>query len=390
MDFELPEELKMIQSLVRDFVNEKLKPLERDILGRAADLSDAQAYLKPDVEKGLVEKVKEMGLWGAAIPEELGGAGLSTLGVCVVEEELAQTVVPLNFGDVSPILFECNKEQREKFLEPALQGAKHPYLALMETESGGDISGIKMKAKEENGEYILKGKKLSMSRTGDDYFAVVFATAGGAVGGVTCFLVDRDTPGFNVNAGKNKGGWASQIKEPVSLVFDNCRVPAENILGKIGKAFHLGRKWLPQRRVVRGSRSVGVALRLLDEATTQAQALETFRQPVNQRASIQAALAEIAMLVHAGRLMVYEAAWKADRGESIRRAAAMVKLYMTQTVHNVADRVAHIFNGPPYKAGLPMERLCRRALATSAVELSLELQRKIIAGDILKGFGIRI
>jgi len=103
---------------------------------------------------------------------------------------------------------------------------------------------------------------------------------------------------------------------------------------------------------------------------------------------VQAALAGIAMLVHAGRLMVYEAAWKADRGEPIRRAAAMVKLYMTQTVHNVADRVAHIFNVPPYKDGLPMERLCRRAPATSAVELSLELQRKIIAGDILKGISI--
>jgi acyl-CoA dehydrogenase len=200
--------------------------------------------------------------------------------------------------------------------------------------------------------------------------------------------VDRDTPGFSVNAGKHRNGWASQIREPVSLVFNSCRVPAGNILGKIGKAFHLGRKWLPQRRIVRGARCVGVARRLLDEATIQAQALETFGQPVNRRASIQAALAEIAMLVHAGRLMVYEAAWKADRGESIRRAAAMVKLYMAQTVNNVADRVAHIFNGPPFKEGLPMERLCRRALATSAIELSLELQRKIIAGDILKGISI--
>lgn len=388
MDFELSEELKMIRSLTRDFVNEQLKPLERDILGRAADMSDAGAYLAPETEADLVEMVREMGLWGAGIPEELGGAGLSTLGVCLVEEELAQTVVPMDFGDVTPILFDCNEEQRERFLKPALDGTKRPYLALMEPESGADLSAIRMKAKKDNESYVLKGKKLSMSRTGNDYFAIVFADAGGASGGATCFLVDKDTPGFSVTAGVDKGGWASQVREPVPLVFNDCRVPAENILGEEGGAFSLGGKWLPQRRVVRGARCVGVARRLLDEATIQAQSLETFGQPVNRRTSIQAALADIAVQVHAAGLMVYEAAWKADRGESIRHEAAMVKLYTTQMVHNVADRVAHVFNGPPYTSGMPMERLCRRALAASATELALELQRNIIAGEILKGLRV--
>ena len=120
MDFKLSEELKMIQSLTRDFVNDRLKPLERDILGRAADLSDAGMYLALETEADLVKMVREMGLWGIGVPHELGGVDLSTLGICLVEEELAQTVVPFNFGDVTPILFDCNKEQQEKFLLPAL------------------------------------------------------------------------------------------------------------------------------------------------------------------------------------------------------------------------------------------------------------------------------
>ncbi len=385
MDFELSEELKMIQSLAREFVTDQLKPLERDILGRAADFSDARTYLPEEKEAELAGMVREMGLWGVGVPGELGGVGLDALAVCLVEEELAQTVVPFHFGDVTPILFDCSKEQQEKFLRPTLDYKKKPYLALMESDGGADPSGMKMKADKVNGHYLLNGDKLSLSRAGDDYFAVVFA---GTDSGVTCFLVDKDTAGFSVTGGDERTGWLAQVKEPMSLVFDDCRVPAENVLGKEGKAFHLGRKWLPQRRVVRGARCVGVARRLLDEATVQARSLETFGQPIFKRTSIQAALADIAMNIHAARLMVYEAAWKSDNGKSIWREAAMVKLYTTQMVQTVVDRVAHIFNGPPYIEGLPMERLCRRALEASAIELTLERQRSIIAGDILKGLKV--
>lgn len=385
MDFELTEELKMIQSLVRDFVNERLKPLERDILGRAADLSDARAYLIKDEEEELVRIVRGMGLWGVGVPQELGGAGLDALGVCLVEEELAQTIIPFHFGDVTPILFDCNAEQRQKFLLPALDDKKKPYLALMESGSNADPSGIKMKAVKVKGHYVLNGRKLSFSRTGDDYFALVFAVTDK---GVSCFLVEKGTPGFRVTGGGERKGWLAQIKEPMSLVFKDCRVPVENLLGEEGKAFHLGRKWLPQRRVVRGARCVGIARRLLDEATVQAQSLVTFGKPIFQRTSIQAALADIAMNIQAARLMVYEAAWNSDIGKSIRRKAAMVKLYTTQMIQTVADRVAHIFNGPPYIEGMPMEKLCRRALEASAIELALEKQRNIVAGDILKGLKV--
>ncbi|MFC1864885.1 acyl-CoA dehydrogenase family protein [Chloroflexota bacterium] len=390
MDFELSEELKMIQSLARDFVTDQLKPLERDILGRAADLSDAQMYLPPETEERLIKVAKDIGLWGASIPEELGGVGLDTLGNCLIEEELAQTVIPFSCGDVTPILFDCNDSQRESYFLPAFNRHKQPYLALMEPDSGAEVSIMSTRAEKAKGFYILNGKKVSLSRAGQDYFALVFATTAdnGARDRVTCFLVDKDTPGFRVIGSEKKAGWQSQVREPVLLLFDHCQVPMENILGEEGKAFSLGKRWLPSRRIIRGARCVGVAQRLLEEASTQAQTWQAFGKLISERTSIQAALSDIALGIHACRLMVYEAAWKADAGKSVRREAAMVKLFATQMIHNVADRVAHIYGGPPHVAGLPMERLCRHALASSATELALELQRDIIAQDILKGLKV--
>jgi len=391
MDFEIPEELKMIQSMVRDFITDQLKPLERIVLGRAADLSDAQMYLPPEEEERLMGMVKEMGLWGLSVPEELGGVGLDILGNCLVEEELAQTVVPFSFGDVTPILFDCSLRQKEIYLSPALNRQKYPYLALMEPERGAELGNLEMRAEKKDGYYVLNGRKVSLSRVGEDYFAIVFTATESereSREGVTCFLVDKDTPGFTVRGGEEETGWEARERRPMSLVFDQCQVAAENMLGEEGKAFYLGRKWLPSRRIVRGARCVGAAQRILDECTTQAQTWTSFGQFISGRTSIQAALGDIATNIHAARLMVYEAAWRADKGEPIQRLAAMVKLFATQMVHFVCDNAAHIFNAPAYVGGLPMERFCRNVIAMSSTEFALQLQRNIIARDILKGLKV--
>jgi alkylation response protein AidB-like acyl-CoA dehydrogenase len=390
MDFEIPEELKMVQSMVRDFVTEQLKPLERIVLGRAADLSDATMYLPLEKERGLMGMVKDLGLWGVGIPEELGGIGLSTLGNCLIEEELAQTIVPFSFGDVTPILFDCSSAQREKYFSPVLERQKYAYLALMEPGREG-FQDMEMRAEKTNGRYYLNGKKVSLSRAAEDYFAIVFAATNPEKPlreGVSCFLVDKGAPGFSVSGGEGKTGWQARVRQPISLALDHCQVPAGNILGEEGKAFYLGRKWLPLRRIVRGARCVGAAQRMLEESTTQAQTWQSFGQFISGRPSIQATLADIATNIHAARLMVYEAAWKADQGQPIRREAAMVKLFATQMIHFVADNAAHIFNAPAYVGGLPMERFCRNAIATSATNFALQLQRNIIARDILKGLKV--
>jgi acyl-CoA dehydrogenase len=389
VDFEIPEELKMIQSLVRDFVNDQMKPLERDMLGRAAGLADARMFLSAEVDEKLINMSKDLGLWGLGVPEDLGGVGLSILGSCLAEEELAQTIIPFNFGDVTPILFECNAEQKERYFLPLFNRSKQVYIALMEPGKTPDPSDMETKAEKVNGGYVINGRKLSFSRTGEDYFAAVFAVTPGSEGsGVTCFLVDKGTPGFRVSGGSRETGWRSQVRESLTLTFENCAVPARDVLGQEGQAFHLGKKWLPSKRLVRGARCVGVARRLLVESTTQAQSWQCFGQFISRRPDVEAALADIAIDIHACRLMVYEAACKADEGQSVKREAAMVKVFATEMINRVADRVSHIFNGPPHLDGLPMERLCRDALATSAIELAMELQRSIIARDILKGLKV--
>jgi len=392
MDFEIPEELKMVQSLARDFVASQLKPLERSILGRAADLSDATMYLPEEKERELMGMVQEMGLWGAGVPQELDGAGLSTLGNCLVEEERAQTIVPFDFGDVTPILFECSEEQKQRYFLPLFNRQKYAYLALLEPETGAAIDRLGLSAKKVNNHYRLSGRKVSLSRAGKDYFAIVFGrlTAGrGTSGkGATCFLVDKGTPGLTVSGGREKRGWEAGTREPIYLGFDNCRVTPENVLGGEGKAFYLGRKWLPARRIIRGARCVGAAQRILEEATIQAQSWTSFGQAISGRPGVQAALGDMATSIHAARLMVYESAWKADQGKGVLREAAMVKLFATQMIHLVADNAAHVFNAPAYVAGLPLERFCRNAIAASSTDFALQLQRNIIARDILKGLKI--
>lgn len=386
MNFDLSEEQKMIRDLARDFVQERLMPLEREILGRAADLSDARARLPEEKEAELVHMAREVGLWGTGVPAELGGAGLDTLGVCLVEEELARTLVPFHLGDVTPVLFDCNAEQRERFLRPAVNGVKRPYLALMEPDAGSGPAELKTTAGKINGDFVLNGNKLSFSRPGRDYFGVVFATT---KGGPTCFLVEKDTPGFTVSGGEEGQGWRAPLREPMTLVFKDCRVPAGNVLGEEGRAFHLAKDWLPKRRIIRSARSIGIGRRLLDEATTQAQALETFGQPIRLRAGVRAALADMAGGIRAARLMVHEAAWLADAGRPVRSEAAMVKLYAARMLSAAADRAAHVFNAPPFVEGMPsLEKHCRRARQAAASVLALESQWNRVAMDVLKGMKV--
>ncbi len=390
MDFEIPEELKMVRSLVRDFVTDQLKPLERDILGRAADMSDARMYLPREIEDNLAKTAEGMGLWGIGVPDEIGGAGLGVLGNCLVEEELSQTIIPFNFGDVTPILFEANTAQKDKYFLSVLKRQKQAYMALLELGDGSHPANMRMRARKENSHYVLDGEKVSLSRVGDDYFAIVFALTGeeGLANSVTCFIVDKDTQGFTIRGGEENTGWRSQMINPMILTFNHCPVTSANILGEEGKAFHLGKRWLPARRVVRSARCIGAGQRLLEEATVRAQTWQSFGQFIYERSDVQAALADIAINIHACRLMVYEAACTADSGESIRREASMVKVFATEMLNGIADRVTHIFNGPAFTAGLPMERLCRHAMATSATELAMELQRHLIADDILKGLRV--
>ena len=378
MDFELSEELKMIQSLARDFVVSELKPLERDLLGRSADLSDARASVTSEVEAGLIDKARAAGLWGASVPEEFGGAGLGTLANCVIEEELAQTIVPFDLGDVTPILFDCDQNQRARYLTPALNHEKAVYVALAEP-GRPEVNAMRAAARKDTGGYVLNGVKVSLARQREDYCAVVFAVAG-RDRSPTCFLVDAGSIGFDLQVlGHSTTGKASML-----LTFKECPAPEANRIGAEGKAFSLGRKWLPSRRIVRGARTVGTAERLLQEASTRAQTTKSFGRDVSERPSIRAAVADIVTEIHACRLLVYEAALRADDGKSITNESAMVKLFASRMLKSVNDKVAHIYGGPGAITG---QGTCVTMPYVGDWSPD-ELQADILSRQILKGLKI--
>ena len=387
MDFTLPEELKMLQNSVKQFVKDELMPLEREILGREGDQATGMIALPPEEEARLFKLVEEMGMWGVSVPEQFGGAGLPLLGICLVEEELARTIVPFNLGDISPILYDANDAQRQRYLKPLLAKEKRACIGMLEGKTSEPLA-METTAKRENGSYIINGRKLCMAHVTDPGdFAMVFAVTDKAKrvrGGTTCFLVDRDTPGYTASGCGERKGSRAQVIEPIVLTFDNCRVPAENVIGKEGDAFHLGAKWLPPRRIARSARCVGAAERLLEICKEYAQNWQTFKHLIKDRPGVQRCLADTAIEAHAARLMVYHAACKADAEEDIHIDSAMVKVFATDMLDRTADRVTRLYGGPGYTTSVPLARLCRNATAASASDEALELQRTIIAKNILR------
>jgi acyl-CoA dehydrogenase len=387
MDFNIPEDLKMVQTLARDFVKEQLIPLEREVLGREVDMQGVRLYLPPQKEAELSALAREIGLWGVGLPEDLGGIGLGVLGTCLVEEELAKTVLPFNLGDVTPILFDCNEDQKRDYLLPLVSGAKTCLLAIVEPGQEADPLDMQMKASRQNGAYLLSGAKVAFGRSSRFDYAIVFAVTDPAQGvrqGISCFLVDAGTPGFTVRATSEPEGWRAQVPESSTLVFENCLVPVSKILGQVGQAFRLGAKWLPSRRIIRSARSVGAATRLLDASIEHARSWQVQGQVVIENPENRDLLAEMFTEIEAARLMMYYAAGKADAGQDIRREAAMVKVFASQMLEHVAARAALIKGGPGSARELPLQVLCRSFELNSLAERSLTVQKSIIASEILK------
>jgi acyl-CoA dehydrogenase len=386
VDFNLPEELKMVQTLARDFVKDRLMPLERELLGRESDLTGARRILPQQKETELASIAREAGLWGLNVPESLGGAGLGILGACLVEEELAKSIIPFNPGDVSPVLFDCNEEQKRDYLAPVIEGKKSAYLALIEPGKGKDLAGLQMRAQKADGNYILNGKKLVFSNHNQADFAVVFAVTNPEKGireGVSCFLVDTNAPGFTISSEEGENGWRAQLTSPIILTFDDCKQPPSKILGEEGKAFYLGKSWLPYRRIVRSARCVGAAVRLLDTSVTYAKYWQSQGQSIAGWPAVRTALANMAVDIQASRLLVYQAACKADEDQDIRLEAAMVKVHATEMLERVAGQAVLIRGGPAPSKELPLEVLCRSMLISHINESALEVQKAYIASNIL-------
>jgi acyl-CoA dehydrogenase len=383
MDFNIPEEVRMMQSTIKKFVERDLEPIGRKVEEEG------------EIPEEIVRKMRELGLFGLAIPEEYGGLGLSTLGEIIVYEEITKTnacfrsrIGTSNGIGSMGILFDGTEEQKQKYLPRIASGEWTAAFALTEPEAGSDAANIKTTAELKGDHYVLNGRKHFITN-GD--CAHVFTTLAvtdkskGSRGGITAFIVEKGMPGFSVGKIEKKMGLnGSNVAE---LLFDNCMVPKENVIGlesMVGQGFKTAMRVLDKGRLSIGACAVGAAQKLLDMSVDYAKQRVQFRKPIGEFQQIQAMLADMATELYAGRQMLYHAANLRDQGKTISREAAMVKLFCTEMACRAADKAVQIHGGMGYMKELPVEMYYRDLRLYRIYEGTSEIQRIVIARDLLK------
>ena len=281
MDFELPEELRMFKDSLRRFVNNELIPVERQTLTSEGE------EIKPEFLGKLQQRAKDLGIWMMEVPEEFGGPGLSLFQRTIVTEELSRTIALPARGEgitgpsVRHILFTLKGELREKYLMPVLRGEKKVAFAQTEPDAGSDPGGMRTTAVKDGNHYVINGTKRFITGANKAHFMQLMAAtdrAKGSHGGISCFLVDMDTPGVKLGTSYQ----TMMGDRPWEIILDNVRVPAENLVGEEGGGFRLAQKWLGAGRVKHGARALGVAERCLEMATSYAKQRSTFGRPARR------------------------------------------------------------------------------------------------------------
>jgi acyl-CoA dehydrogenase len=380
MDFELPEELRILKDNIRRFVDKELIPLERNTVN--------DVKLQKELPKKLRPKVDELGLWGYDVPEELGGLGLGMLAKVIVWSEISRTTaLPSRslsiFGfPVSPILYTLEGRARDEYLLPVINGQKTSCFAQTEADAGSDPAAMRTNAVRDGDDYVINGVKRFITGADEVDFAQVFAvtdTEKRARGGITGFLVDMNSPGLKVSASYD----LMVDDRPCELVFDNVRVPAWKRIGQEGDGFKHAQSWLNSGRIRHGARSLGVMERCFELGSAYAKQRKTFGALLADRQSVQWPLTDIYMDMHKLRLMLYHAAWRYDRGEDCREEAFMVKIFGDERSFWAADRVMQIHGGMGLSKELPIERFFRDQRSMMITEGAVEVLRMALARMIL-------
>ncbi len=380
MDFTIPYELRALTASLQKFIAKEVKPLEESY-------RTAEGFIPEEVRRHVRRRSREVGFYAGDFPEEFGGGGLSNLGMSLLREEIGRSGVELadsilgESGAMSHILLECNDEQRDKYLLPAIRADKLSCFALTEPNAGSDAASIETRAVREGSDYVINGRKHFISNAPYADFAIVFAVTDKANRGITCFLVDKGTPGFSLGRVHQHMGGDDRLGE---LVFEDCRVPETNVLGPVGQGFLLALKRVGEGRLRLAAFFIGMADRCLQLAIDYSKQRVQFGKPIARNQAIQWMLVDMSVEIHAARLMLHHAAWKADQSMDIIRESGMVKLFSSEMLCRAADKALQIHGGMGYMRECPIEGIYRRARASRIGEGTSEIQRMLLARKLLE------
>ena len=383
MDFEIPENLRIMQDTIRRFVNQDLEPISQKV-----EEEDC-------IPEEIVQQMRELGLFGLSIPEEYGGLGLGTVGECLVYEELSKTnaafrsrVGTSNGIGSMGILFDGTEEQKQKYLPRIASGEWTSCFALSEPEAGSDAANIKTTADRDGDYFVLNGLKHFITNGDVADIATVIALTDKdkrTRGGITAFVVEKGTPGFSVGTIERKMGLRGS--HTCELIFDNCRVPVAQVIGGeplIGQGFKTAMSVLDKGRLTMGACALGAAQKLIDLSIEYAKQRIQFGKPIAQFQSVGNMLADMATEIYAARQMLYHAAWLRDQGKKVIKEASMVKLFCTEMACRVAYNAVQIFGGTGYMKDFPVERFYRDLRLYTIYEGTSEIQRLVIARELTK------
>ena len=378
------EETAMIRETVAKFVDRELIPLEPHYLKSKLPGSD-HSELTAEQKQRLRTVSKDLGLWGLDAPEDLGGHDLPTRTMAEVHEELGRTCVPFVLPPDSPNLRMLQavgtEAQKRKYMQPYIEGRMSSAIAISEPGAGGDPASMKTRAVQEGDQWVLNGRKIWITNARRADFIIVMARVGNDArqGGITSFIVEKETPGFIIEREiPMLGGEATY-----EIVFEDCRIPQDSVLGEVGKGYAPMQLRLRTRRLEMGSTCIGIARRALDMLCEHARQRETFGVKLSDRQAIQWWVADISTRMHACRLMVHDAADKADRGDDVRQEASMIKVFATEMAYEACDHAMQTLGALGMTLELPLNALSQKARLMRMYEGPSEVHRQAIARRVL-------
>lgn len=384
MDFALSDEHRMLQELVARFVTDELMPLEAGVLAREA--GGEGLGIGPAEHKRLDEVSKSLGLWGLDAPEDIGGVDLPAVAMVGVNIEIGKTITPYTLPPDSPnlrmMMATVTERQREAYLAPYVRGETISAIGISEPGAGADPAGMITRAERDGEDWILNGRKIWISRAAEADFTIVMAVTDKekrSRGGISAFLVDRDTPGFNVLRRIPMIGGAATYE----VALEDCRVEGWKLLGQEGNGFAPMQLRLGTRRIEMASWSIGMAQRALDMICEYAPQRVTFGLPLSERQAIQWWVADAATRIHAARLMTYDCAWKLDQGRDVRQEISMIKAYATEMAWEVVDRAMQTFGAMGMTKELPLQLMASKLRTMRIYDGPTEVHKMVVARNLM-------